>query len=155
MIAKKALAVLAFAFAAAAVQAKDSLKLDFFQVRDAISALSQLDGNTKLDRDNNAVRIAYDLSGRTRMAIARDLKTLREAFGVYSDAWKGYLHAQGIVDETKETEIQAKYVNDLLRAAVPLQLERFDESDFVKPDDDKNPVPGTVLEALLPLLKSP
>ena len=153
--------ILAAAFPAAAL-AKDSLKLTYLQVGDLGDALASLDGATHLSAgtdasgakvDNVPVKIAYELKGKVRLSIARDIKTLSDAHQVYVDAWKAYLKASSITDEKKETQDQQQKIADILNAPTELSLMLFDEADLVASDSDKNPIPPTTLTRLLPLIK--
>jgi hypothetical protein len=143
-------ALFAASLLAAPAFAKDTLKLNFPETQDLIKALAELDGSTRLDKDNAPVKIAYDFPAKTRMAIARDIKALTDAATVTTDAWKNYIKGAGITDETKETDEQKAKVLELLSTKQDVSLEKFDESDLTTKD---NPIPPTTLTRLLPLIK--
>ena len=140
-----------FIIAASIAPAATIIKLNFPQVQDLTKALVSLDGSTRLDKDNAAVQIAYDFKGKTRLAIAKDIKALSDAEASFVAAWKAYLKGAGITDESKETDAQKAKVVELLSTPTDVEVTLLDPDELV--GKDSNPIPPSVLTRLDPILK--
>jgi len=130
----------------AVVSKADVLKLNFVEQSALIQALAALDGSSKLDASNNRVQVPYDFSGSTRLIIAKDITALRASITIVQTAVKN----AGIVDGMKETDAQKKTLEEILNTKSDVPLTKLTESDLRV---DVNPIPGTVLSSLTPIIK--
>jgi len=131
-------------------RASDAVKLNLSQQAELLGGLNALDGTVKLDRDNIRVAIAYDFSGATRIAIAHDITAVKASIQTVQDAWKAYLKASGITDETKETADQRAEVVKIQTALSEVSLVKISADDLRV---DVNAIPPTAISALKPILK--
>jgi len=125
------------------------------------SALSALDGHTsiiKVNGQDSAVNVAYTFSGDVRWKIRDDLAALQpkvDAFQkVQQDVLKEVSGGKGFIAPTDATG-QATYAMKVDEAGKhvdenPPKLQTFTRADLNLND---NPIPGTVLNALAPLIQ--
>lgn len=145
------------AFAASAetvkVKARDLLNLQ--------TALTSLDGHERVleaakDEPAKVAQVPYDLSGAARLAVAFDIAEVNSAITALNSARDGLIKeiSGGKNSIPKEDEAAiAKFsekFGEVLDAPVDLNLRIIAVADLKL---DVNPIPGTVLAVLKPVLK--
>ena len=146
---KTIILIAAFCAFSVSASASDKIKGDFAHLQVIENALSALDGTVKLDKDNAQVRIAYDFTGKTRLAIAFDLGRVHEAIQTYREAVQSYMKGSNLSDMSKATPEQVAKVNEICAAPTEVQVRKIDEAELRA---DANAFPPSVLTALDPLI---
>ena len=126
------------------------MKLTLTKVLNLRGALSALDSYEKAVGDKT-VRELYQLGGPLRLRIARNLNLLDPEISAYQKA-RNALVVQHTNGADKKVDM-ANFVaaeNELLESEIELDLKPIKEHELQL---DKNPVPGTVLAGLMPILE--
>lgn len=101
------------------------------------------------------VIVPYELSGRTRMAIAENLSALKptiDAFEIANGNLSKSFGKNGADVDQKDQEAMAKYIAELtqiLKRPVSVNLVKIPLADL---NLDHNPVPPSVISALAPVI---
>lgn len=156
---KICVALFALVFLLDPALAADKVKISF---QDAIilnNALSALDGRERVVKDGERERVVsepYDLGPGLRAAIGKNLTRLKAPVEIYSNAEKGLRNeiTKGGVIEIKagspEVELFIQKRAELLKLEESIEpLIRIKRSELKL---EKNPIPGTVLSAMDPIL---
>ena len=155
------LASLLLASVAFAAPADPVKKLTVQQEINLEQALAALDGHTvvaKVNGQDAVVTVSYDFSGAVRWKILDDIGLLEPKLEAWQKANKAIIDrisgGKGFIAQTDGAG-QAAYalaVNDAMTHVdeTSPKLETFARSDL---DLDRNPIPGTVLNALAPILQ--
>ena len=138
----------------------EQIKLKASDCPELLASLNALDGSERVvDQGKEApakvVRLSYDFAGKTRFAISRNIAALKATVQVLDDTRTMLIkQAAGGAMEIKsdEKDKQAAFLklwSDALAQPVMLDLQRLKEEDLKL---DANPIPGTVLAGLTPIL---
>lgn len=127
-----------------------------------LAAHQALDGHEKIVRDaqgERAVTTPYTLGGLTRLALAQNISAIegvvRGFEKVRKDLIRQHAGETGSFDETDEGRAALARCNR--EVATILEQEREVSLARIKSEDlrlDQNPIPGTVLSGLMPILQA-
>lgn len=125
------------------------------QAIDVRAALLALDNYQAQDKDGRAIALPYKFSGPTRMAIARNLARANEAYQALQTA-NNALVAQfsGGAQQVPADKMSAytTEINKVLQGPADVgAMVKISEADL---DLATNPIPGSVLAALVPILEA-
>ena len=139
------------------------MKLKVRQILEIYAALQMLDGYEKpvgKGDEQKTIRVSYQFSGKTRKKIARNMTQLRievDEFSTASDALfrqlsggKETLDPNDKKEASQIGEFNRQKIEMMNEETDELKLKLFTDDEF---DLDKNPIPGTVYAALLPLIE--
>lgn len=155
------LPALIFALCAIAVplRASETVKVTTYDQAAVIrAALGALDGYQKdvpqgTDQPHKVIFVYYEFSGKTRLAISRDLAALDAAIKPYEETRKAIVAAYDLNNPKVSPENTAKgnkEWEDAKKPALSATLEVIPSDDLKL---DTNQIPNTILEQLLPILK--
>ena len=137
----------------------ESLKLTAEEIQAAHAALAALDGYFKVV-GQAPVRLPYTFTDKVRYAIAKDRRILKRVVDDLEEARVGKIKELDPIDADigkASARIQSQYF-DWYRGWLKSEYEVeglifFDVGQLLK--DEANPIPGTVIEALEPLIRMP
>lgn len=154
---------IALSLVVASTSLADKVTLTYKQLMDLSNALNALDGYTKVV-DGKPIGAAYDFSGRTRLAIGTDITAVKGAFAKYREALAPDAKADGIITLPNDTYDTSRAKPDQLIhfslkfnevASIPttIELTKIETQDLKLEEPTSNPIPGSVLSALVPIIK--
>lgn len=134
------------------------MKLTLKQILDASSAVKALDVYERVVREGGTERVVrepYRFGGATRMTLARTQAALQAHSDAFDKAHNALIRelANGQdhipADAAGSKQMFVEEIGKLLASEHPIEIAQLSEADL-KLDD--NPIPPSVLTALLPLL---
>lgn len=139
----------------------ESLKLKYAQLAELGSALTALDGAQRVvpqgeDKPAAVVFTAYEFSGKTRLAIARNVGALKAPLQAFEDTRQALLKqvSPGAPEKVAgDPDLVAKFAllwAEATKDPVTVDLTKLSEDELKL---DANAVPPSILTALLPILK--
>lgn len=148
--------ILGFVGTSIAASMPETITLTIEQSLNISSALMSLDGQEKIIKDGDkekSVKVPYQLSGNTRLAIAKNMTKLNEIAKSYNDARTalvGQFSVDGKIEPNSDNE--KKFTIEMKKVIATeqhLDLTKIKISDL---NLDANQIPGTVLALLNPIL---
>ena len=142
----------------------ETIELKISAIREIFYALQNFDGQDKIVKNENgekSVRIPYQLSGKIRWNIAKNINILRSLVEASDDAIKSIIReitegkssSISAKDNPREFELYNKKLNELLEEKSEINgLLKFKYNDFNLDEPISNPIPPTVLAILQPLI---
>ena len=134
------------------------MKLSLHSVRTVHSALQSLDGYERVIKEGageRVVHVAYRFDGRTRVKIALALGAMESHLGALQTTANGLIReiseGQERIDAGNAEQV-ARYnaeMNAALEHEVACELDPLTFDELLR---DDNPIPGSVLAALSPLI---
>lgn len=136
----------------------EPVKLSIEKADKLLSGLLALDGYEKVVKDGGSerpVKVVYDLSGRLRLLIAKDIDVLSPAIRRFSKTRQELVGAASVathkipVEGTPEFVKLSKDVQDMLDSEEQFDLLKIKEEELKL---DANPISASVLSQLSPVL---
>jgi len=132
------------------------MKMTVQAMIDLQKGLMALDGYDKVIKDGErekTARVYYELGGGLRLLIARNLNRIEPELKALEKArnetFMQYSNGENRISPDKAVDFM-KAERALLDNEVEVELIEIDQTELKL---DKNPIPGTVLSVLIPLLK--
>lgn len=132
------------------------MKLSIEQIIQVNVGLAALDGYQKIIKDGERERIAqelYKLGGGLRLCIAKNKNRIETILTAFQKARNDLIYQYGkgtaVVPDDK-AEAFSKDERPMLEMEHDIEISEIDVDQLKL---DENPIPGTVLSALMPILK--
>lgn len=137
----------------------EPIKMSLEKAANLLAGLQSLDGWDKVVKDGateRVVHVHYEMSGRLRMLIARDIDTLAPAISAFGKARADILTQARAANagklpenDTPEAGKALKEIQGLLDGEEQFSLLKIGEAELKL---DANPIPPSVLRQLAPLI---